>query len=219
MSKDLSIKTFEVNPLGVNCYVVSDETKEAVIIDCGCFHPSEWTEIKKYIDKEGLQVKHLLNTHLHFDHIMGNPMVYNDLNLSPEANKCDLFIYNKVDEQIRKIVGMQVGHIEMPPLCRELKDGDEITFGEHKFVVLQTPGHTPGGICFYCKEGKSIFTGDTLFRMSVGRTDLEGGSYEQLQQSIANRLAILPDDTKVYPGHGPASLIEDENRYNPYFRN
>lgn len=213
----LNIKTFEVNPLGVNCYVVSDETKETVIIDCGCFHPDEWVEIKNYIDKEGLQVKHLLNTHLHFDHIMGIPMVYNDLGLKPEANKNDLYIYNKVEDQIRQVVGMVVDHIEMPPLGRELKDGDEIEFGEKTFVVLQTPGHTPGGICFYCKDENVLFTGDTLFRMSIGRTDLEGGSYEQIKQSIANRLAVLPHETTVYPGHGPASSIGDECRYNPYF--
>lgn len=210
------IKSFEVNPLGVNCYVVSDESKEAVIIDCGCFHPDEWSEISNYIHKEELKVKHVLCTHLHFDHIMGVPMAFNELGLSPEAHKGDINIYNKVEEQFMKVARIKIDHIEMPPLGRELNDGDEITFGTSRFVVLYTPGHTTGGVCFYCKEENVIFTGDTLFRMSIGRTDLDGGSYETIMQSI-NRLKELPGNTKAYPGHGPSTTIEEEAKYNPYF--
>lgn len=212
----MNIKCFEVNPLGVNCYVVSDETKEAVIIDCGCFHPDEWTDIKKYIDEEGLCVKHLLNTHLHFDHVMGNPMVYNDLGLCPEANKSDAYIYNKVENQIKQFMQINIGHIEMPPIGVELKDGDEVCFGTHTLLVIQTPGHTVGGICFYCKEENALFTGDTLFRMSIGRTDMEGGNYNDLCQSIIERLYVLPEETVVLPGHGPTSNIGDEKKFNPY---
>lgn len=212
----MEVKIFAVNPLEVNCYVVSDDTKEAVIIDCGCFHPDEWVEIKNYIVKEQLKVVHLLNTHLHFDHIMGVPMVYNDLGLAPEANKNDLSIYNSVEKQISTFINMNVDHIEMPPLGRELKDGDTIEFGTHSFMVIQTPGHTKGGVCFYCKEENALFTGDTLFQCSIGRTDLEGGCYEDIIQSVKERLLVLPPETKVYPGHGPSSSIEFERKYNPY---
>lgn len=212
----MEVKIFAVNPLEVNCYVVSDETKEAVIIDCGCFHPDEWAEIKNYIVKEQLKVVHLLNTHLHFDHIMGVPMVYNDLGLAPEANKNDLSIYNNVGKQISMFINMNVDHIEMPPLGRELRDGDTIEFGTHSFMVIQTPGHTKGGVCFYCKEENALFTGDTLFQCSIGRTDLEGGCYEDIIQSVKERLLVLPPETKVYPGHGPSSSIEFERKYNPY---
>lgn len=212
----MEVKIFAVNPLEVNCYVVSDDTKEAVIIDCGCFHPDEWVEIKNYIVKEQLKVVHLLNTHLHFDHIMGVPMVYNDLGLAPEANKNDLSIYNNVGKQISMFINMNVDHIEMPPLGRELKDGDTIEFGTHSFMVIQTPGHTRGGVCFYCKEENALFTGDTLFQCSIGRTDLEGGCYEDIIQSVKERLLVLPPETKVYPGHGPSSSIEFERKYNPY---
>lgn len=212
----MEVKIFAVNPLEVNCYVVSDETKEAVIIDCGCFHPDEWAEIKNYIVKEQLKVVHLLNTHLHFDHIMGVPMVYNDLGLAPEANKNDLSIYNNVGKQISTFINMNVDHIEMPPLGRELRDGDTIEFGTHSFMVIQTPGHTKGGVCFYCKEENALFTGDTLFQCSIGRTDLEGGCYEDIIQSVKERLLVLPPETKVYPGHGPSSSIEFERKYNPY---
>lgn len=212
----MEVKIFAVNPLEVNCYVVSDDTKEAVIIDCGCFHPDEWAEIKNYIVKEQLKVVHLLNTHLHFDHIMGVPMVYNDLGLAPEANKNDLSIYNNVGKQISTFINMNVDHIEMPPLGRELRDGDTIEFGTHSFMVIQTPGHTRGGVCFYCKEENALFTGDTLFQCSIGRTDLEGGCYEDIIQSVKERLLVLPPETKVYPGHGPSSSIEFERKYNPY---
>lgn len=212
----MEVKIFAVNPLEVNCYVVSDDTKEAVIIDCGCFHPDEWVEIKNYIVKEQLKVVHLLNTHLHFDHIMGVPMVYNDLGLAPEANKNDLSIYNNVEKQISMFINMNVDHIEMPPLGRELRDGDTIEFGTHSFMVIQTPGHTKGGVCFYCKEENALFTGDTLFLCSIGRTDLEGGCYEDIIQSVKERLLVLPPETKVYPGHGPSSSIEFEKKYNPY---
>lgn len=212
----MEVKIFAVNPLEVNCYVVSDDTKEAVIIDCGCFHPDEWAEIKNYIVKEQLKVVHLLNTHLHFDHIMGVPMVYNDLGLAPEANKNDLSIYNNVEKQISMFINMNVDHIEMPPLGRELRDGDTIEFGTHSFMVIQTPGHTKGGVCFYCKEENALFTGDTLFLCSIGRTDLEGGCYEDIIQSVKERLLVLPPETKVYPGHGPSSSIEFERKYNPY---
>lgn len=212
----MEVKIFAVNPLEVNCYVVSDDTKEAVIIDCGCFHPDEWAEIKNYIVKEQLKVVHLLNTHLHFDHIMGVPMVYNDLGLAPEANKNDLSIYNNVEKQISTFINMNVDQIEMPPLGRELRDGNTIEFGTHSFMVIQTPGHTKGGVCFYCKEENALFTGDTLFQCSIGRTDLEGGCYEDIIQSVKERLLVLPPETKVYPGHGPSSSIEFERKYNPY---
>lgn len=212
----MKIKTFEVNLLEVNCYIVSDDTKEAVIIDCGCFDISEWKRIKAYIDSEGLQVKHVLNTHFHFDHMMGVPMIHHDLGICPEAHKGDLTIYNKVEEQVSQFMGITLPHIELPPLARELKDGDEISFGSHKFVVVHTPGHTPGGICFYCKEENVIFTGDTLFKLSVGRTDLAGGNTNDLLNSLKNRLALLPPETVAYPGHGPSTTIADELRYNPY---
>ncbi|MDE6000326.1 MAG: MBL fold metallo-hydrolase, partial [Bacteroidaceae bacterium] len=102
----MNIKTFEVNPLGENCYVVSDETREAVIIDCGCSTESEWADIKEYIATQDFQVKHLLNTHLHFDHVWGNAFVYRDFGMKPEANFEDLYIYEHMDEQIRSVVGV-----------------------------------------------------------------------------------------------------------------
>ena len=107
---------------------------------------------------------------------------------------------------------------EVPPTGHLLKAGEIITFGTHQFTVLSTPGHTPGGVCFYCEAEKVVFTGDTLFRMSVGRTDFDRGSWEQLMKSLTTVIAHLPADTTAYCGHGPQTTIGDEFRYNPYLR-
>lgn len=211
----MKIKSFEVNPLGVNCYVVSDDTNDAIVIDCGCFFHEEWEEIYNYITEEKLQVVHLLCTHLHFDHVMGIPSATKSLDILPEANRGDLYIYNKVEDQLNRFMGTNIDHIEMPDMGRELRDGDEITFGNHTLKVIHTPGHSLGSICFYCPEENVIFTGDTLFRMSIGRTDLQGGSHSEIMQSL-EKLKVLPSETIVYPGHGPSSTICDEVRYNPY---
>lgn len=213
----MNIKTFEVNPLCENCYVINDESKEAAIIDCGCSDEHEWAEIKKYIAVNDLQVKHLLNTHLHFDHVWGNAFVYRDLHLKPEANYEDLHIYEHMDDQIRSVVGVSIPHPPLPPLGTSLGDGAEITFGNTILKVITTPGHSQGSICFFAETDRVLFSGDTLFCGSCGRTDLEGGSMEKIMQSL-QKLATLPDETKVFCGHGPATTIGREKLYNPYIR-
>lgn len=209
------IKTFEVNPLGELCYVASDETQEGVIIDCGCSTESEWSDIKKYITSNNLQIKHLLNTHLHFDHVWGNAFVYQDLQLRPAANYEDLSIYERMDEQIRSVVGISIPHPPMPPLGTSLLDGSTITFGNTTLQVIATPGHTRGGICFYSPADHVLFSGDTLFCGSCGRTDLEGGDSQAIIQSL-KKLTTLPDSTKVFCGHGNSTSIGREKAYNPY---
>ena len=213
----MTIKTFEVNPLGVNCYVVSDETKEAAIIDCGCFAESEWADIKKYITSNDLQIKHLLNTHLHFDHVWGNAFVYRDLGLCSAANYEDLSLYERMDDQIRSVVGRTFPHPPMPPLGTSLTEGSEITFGTTTITVIATPGHSRGSVCFYSASDNILFSGDTLFCGSCGRTDLEGGSAQSIMESL-QRLATLPDNTQVMCGHGGNTTIEKEKAYNPYMQ-
>lgn len=213
----MDIKKFEVNPLCENCYVVSDDTKECVIIDCGCSDEHEWAEIKKYIASNDLQVKHLLNTHLHFDHVWGNTFVYRDLGLRPEANYGDLHIYENMDEQIRSVVGVGIPHPPLPPLGTSLLDGSEVKFGNTTLKVITTPGHSRGCICFYAEQDGILFAGDTLFCGGCGRTDLEGGSYEEIMKSL-QRLSTLPDETTVLCGHGPSTQIGREKMYNPYLR-
>ena len=211
------IKTFEVNPLAENCYVASDDTKEAVIIDCGCSAESEWADIKKYIASNDLQVKHLLNTHLHFDHVWGTALVYRDLGLRPEANYEDLQLYENMDEQIRSVVGVRIPHPPMPPLGTSLLDGSEVTFGHTTLRVMSTPGHSRGSICFYSEADGVLFSGDTLFCGSCGRTDLAGGNYSDIITSM-HSLSTLPDHIQVFCGHGPSTTIGREKLYNPYMR-
>ncbi len=211
----MTIKTFQVNPLGENCYVLSDDTREAVIIDCGCSAESEWSDIKKYIAKSDLTVKHLLNTHLHFDHVWGNAFVYRDLGLKAEASHLDATLYANMDAQIYSVAGVNLPHPPSPPLGQALREGDVITFGHTSLMVMSTPGHTQGSVCFYAEKEKALFSGDTLFRNSYGRTDLDGGSMSQMMGSL-RRLASLPDDVAVYCGHGPSTDMHSEKMFNPY---
>ncbi len=213
----ITVKRFTCNVLAENCYVVSDESHEAVIIDCGVMYQEEGIAITQYIRDNGLHPLHLLCTHGHFDHCMGNGLIYREFGLKPEAHTGDQFLMETMQQQTTDILGVALP-MEVPPVGRYLTDKDAITFGSHTLYILHTPGHTPGGVTYYCKEEGIAFSGDTLFRMSIGRTDFKGGSYEQIVHSLQKVLAVLPPDTKVYPGHGPETTIADEIRYNPYMK-
>ena len=213
----ITVKRFTCNVLAENCYVVSDESHEAVIIDCGVMYQEEGIAITQYIRDNGLHPVHLLCTHGHFDHCMGNGLIYREFGLKPEAHTGDQFLMETMQQQTTDILGVALP-MEVPPVGRYLTDNDTITFGSHTLRILHTPGLTPGGVTYYCKEEGIAFSGDTLFRMSIGRTDFDGGSYEQIVHSLREVLAVLPPDTKVYPGHGPETTIADEIRYNPYMK-
>lgn len=213
----ITVKRFTCNVLAENCYVVSDESHEAVIIDCGVMYQEEGIAITQYIRDNGLHPVHLLCTHGHFDHCMGNGLIYREFGLKPEAHIGDQFLMETMQQQTTDILGVALP-MEVPPVGRYFTDKDTITFGSHTLRILHTPGHTPGGVTYYCKEEGIAFSGDTLFRMSIGRTDFDGGSYEQIVHSLREVLAVLPPDTKVYPGHGPETTIADEIRYNPYMK-
>ena len=213
----MTIKKFEFNMFPVNCYVLYDETKEAVVIDPGCFYEEERVAFKNFIEKEGLKLTHLLNTHLHVDHIMGNPFIQKEYGLEAEACKLDEFLLEQADAQCR-MFGFNLP--EMPkPLGRYIEEGETITFGNQiELKTIHIPGHSPGGMVFYCEKEKCMFCGDVLFQGSVGRTDLAGGSYNDLHVNILKKLFTLPGDVTVYPGHGPATSIEVEKTTNPFFR-
>ena len=213
----ITVKRFTCNMLAENCYVASDDTCEAVIIDCGVMYQDEGAAIIQYVRNNNLKPVHLLCTHGHFDHCMGNGVIFNEFGLKPEVHLEDQFLMESMVQQTADILGVTLP-MEVPPVGKYLSDSDVITFGSHTLHLLHTPGHTPGGVCYYCKAENICFSGDTLFRMSIGRTDFERGSYEEIVNSLLNVLAPLPPDTKVYPGHGPSTTIADEVRYNPYFR-
>lgn len=212
----LKIKRFECNMLQENCYVVSDETKECVIIDCGALYPEERSAISIYIKTEGLKPVHLLATHGHLDHNWGNHAIYEEFGLKVEARAEDEFLIAHLAKQAADLFGIELEE-EEAPVGHYFTEGEEIHFGTHVMSILHTPGHTPGGCVYYCESEKTAFTGDTLFRMSIGRTDFDGGSMQEMAESL-QKLAKLPADTTVYCGHGPQTTIADERRFNVYLR-
>ncbi|NDW17521.1 MBL fold metallo-hydrolase [Dysgonomonas sp. 216] len=208
------VKTFQFNPIYVNTYVVYDETNECVIIDASCFYPDERETLLNFILDKKLIVKHLLNTHLHFDHVFGNTFVYEQFNLKTKAHKDDLFLLEAIPAQMR-MFGFDAP-AEIPEIESYLNEDDIIEFGNQRFLVLHVPGHSPGSVVFYNDKEKALFAGDVLFRSSIGRTDLAGGNHDQLIDNIQKKLLTLPPETKVYSGHGPTTTIGEEIRNNPY---
>ena len=212
----MTVKCFEFNMFPVNTYVLSDETNEAVIIDAGCYYEDEQEMLKQYIERNGLKVKHLLNTHLHLDHIFGNAFVTREYGVKPEASADDEFLLPKVEDYCR-MFGFKLNE-ETPSIGSYLKEGDEIRFGNTVLKVIQAPGHSPGSLVYYSGKDNCLFCGDVLFRGSIGRTDLDKGDYHQLINSISTKLFVLPDQTIVYTGHGESTTIGNEKMNNPFFR-
>ncbi len=200
------IKRFIAGRLENNIYLVADEKSgEAVLIDA----TQDLPEIQKAVKDLGVKVKYILLTHGHFDHILGLNSLKKSLNAPAVICKDDLVISDNINEFTR-LFGLPDS---VPPKYdMYIKDGDEILLGSYKIKVIHTPGHTEGGVC-YLVDGK-LFSGDTLFRGSVGRTDLFGGNFGKLSDSIKNKLFKLDDKTEVFPGHGDMTTIGFEKKYN-----
>lgn len=203
------IKKLTVGPLESNCYLVADEeTREGIIIDPG----EEGERILKIVTREGVVPRYLVNTHGHIDHIGANGYLKGKIEgLKLGIHAADTRMLINARESLSNFAG---GELASPPADFLLQEGDEITLGKKSLKVIHTPGHTPGGICLL-GEGK-IFTGDTLFAGSVGRTDLPGGSMELLTKSLRKKLMVLPEETIIYPGHGESSTIGREKISNPF---
>ncbi|MBR7093256.1 MAG: MBL fold metallo-hydrolase [Prevotella sp.] len=210
----INVQRFICNMLDENCYVVSDETKECVIIDCGAFYDEERIAIVDYIRTNGLTPKRLLATHGHLDHNFGNTTIFEQFGLRPEIAKEDERMMNNLHAQAETFYHMQLEE-EYPAVERFFEEDESITFGNQTLQIIPTPGHSRGSVCFYNKKENVLFTGDTLFQMSIGRTDLQGGSMMQIIQSLRT-LAQLPDETIVLPGHGGQTTIGEELKHNPY---
>jgi hydroxyacylglutathione hydrolase len=202
------IQGMAVGPIQANCFILGDEkTREAVVIDPG----DEAGRILSALKKSGLTLKYIINTHGHFDHVGA------DRHLK-EKSGAPIMIH-KGDAPMLAHLSASAGvwglRAEDTPADQFLKDGDRIVFGRITLEVIHTPGHSPGGISLYTP--KDLFVGDTLFAGSIGRTDFPGGDYDQLISSVRNRLFVLGDDVRVYPGHGPETTIGTERKYNPFF--
>jgi glyoxylase-like metal-dependent hydrolase (beta-lactamase superfamily II) len=190
------VKCFKVGWLSTNCYVVGcEETKEAILIDPGLETETEAELILDYIKQNCFNIKYIINTHGHPDHISGNTAM-------KQETGAPVMIHEKLDDRIEA--------------DKKLRDGDVISVGNFKLTVLHTPGHTPDGICLL--GDNIVFTGDSLFAGSIGRTDFLGGSFQQLMASIKTKLLPLPDSFIVYPGHESFSTIGDEKKYNPFLK-
>lgn len=208
-------KTFLFNPVGENTYLIWDEeTKEAAIIDAGMSNNRENAAVSEFITKENLQLKYALQTHMHFDHVWGLSYIKETYNLRPLCHAADEIIYSQAPE----MTGMfrLSMNWNLPAIGRYIEEGEIIQLGKTSIQVLHTPGHTPGGLSFYIESDHIIFTGDTLFQGSVGRTDLPGGNLEEEINSIKNKILTLPTDTIIYSGHGPKSSVEWEKKHNPF---
>lgn len=212
----MELKIFEVSPIQVNCYLLWDETKEALLIDCGAWFPQEREKIKQFVQDRGLTIKHYLNTHLHFDHIFGNAFVEETFGIKAEANDGDWSWAEGIKERVARF-GIKYEE-EVPALGRVLVDGDEIFFGNQRVIAIAVPGHSPGSLAFYLPEQRILFSGDALFQGSIGRTDFPDSNHRLLLDSIREKLFTLPDDTVVYPGHSEKTTIGSEKRYNMFLR-
>lgn len=203
-------ETFPVGPLGCNCsLVVCESTRQALVIDPG----DEAPEILRRVAERGLSLVGIFHTHAHFDHVGGTLGVREASGAPVMLHPGDRPLYEMVPLQ-GQMFGMQVA--APPPVDRWLEDGDVVAIGTLAGRVLHTPGHTPGSICLHLGEQRVVFTGDTLFARGVGRTDLWGGSFEALIESIHDKLLTLPDDTMVVPGHGGETTVGRERAANPF---
>ena len=209
----MNIKKFKFNPIEVNAFVLWDETLECVIIDPACFYPEEEQQLKLFIETNNLRPVKLLNTHGHFDHLMGNRFVEKTWGLKCEIHKEDNYLVEQASSQ-SLLFGMS---IPKPPLPGHFfVDGEILSFGNSTLKVIFVPGHSPGGVAFYSEVDKFLIAGDILFYGSVGRTDLPKGNHEQLITGIKEKLLVLAPDVRVYCGHGPETTIGAEKSNNPF---
>jgi hydroxyacylglutathione hydrolase len=211
----IKVKSFCFNSFEENTYVLSDESNQCIVIDPGCHLADEEHELSHYIAENQLKPVKLLNTHCHIDHILGNYYVATKYGLKPEYH------IDEVKVMASSGYVSQLYQISLNPSPEPisfLNEGDEIRFGNSKLTILFTPGHSPGSVSFYSAPDKLVISGDVLFQQSIGRTDLPGGNYETLMESIVQQLLPLGDDVVVYSGHGSPTTIGDEKKHNPFIR-
>lgn len=211
----MKIKQFQFNDISVNTYIVWDsQTLDAVIIDPGCYYPQEEQILKQFVEDNKLNINHILNTHLHFDHIFGNNFAEETFGVAAKAHNADMPWLLQIGRRLASF-GIQYNK-SVNPIKPEnfLQEGDSVSFGRHTFNILHIPGHSPGSLVYYCKEENILFCGDVLFKGSLGRYDFADSNGTALVQGIRQKLFTLPDNTVVYSGHGPSTTIGIEKVYN-----
>lgn len=211
----MQVAIFQFSLFGINTYLVFDpSSKECAVIDPGMSNSEEEKAIENFIAEKGLHLSQVINTHLHIDHVAGIPFLHKKYGAPILAHEGDKFLGDNVAQQASMFgLNLSLDNIE---ISEYIKAGDIIKIGNGSLEVIDVPGHSKGSIALYDKEGGYIITGDALFKGSIGRTDLPGGNYRELINSIENKLLSLPDDTVIFPGHGPSSTIGEEKRSNPF---
>jgi glyoxylase-like metal-dependent hydrolase (beta-lactamase superfamily II) len=211
----LSVKSFTFSPVHENTYVLYNEQKQCCIIDPGCYFPEEKEELKTGIAKTGLEPVLLLNTHCHLDHVFGNKFVHNTWGLSLHLHQKEKPVLDFAP-QAGQLWQLPFDNYEGPLVY--LKEGNKIEIGEEELEIRFVPGHSPGSVAFYHEAGGFIIGGDVLFNMSIGRTDLPGGDFDTLVNTIQTQFFTLPDETKVYSGHGPVTTVGFEKMNNTFVK-
>ncbi|MCB9231139.1 MAG: MBL fold metallo-hydrolase [Bacteroidia bacterium] len=212
----MKFESFVFSPFSENTYVVWDDSLEAVIVDPGCYGRAEEQRLADFIGRMGLKVVKILNTHCHIDHIFGNSFCKTTFGgplLVPEKD-----LYNLEGAKMAAHL-FGVNYIQSPEPDELLNGGDVVEFGNTKFEVLFTPGHSAGHVSFFAREAQVIFSGDVLFEGSIGRTDLPGGSMPVLMKTIREVILPLGDEVEVYSGHGNPTTVGQERRTNPFLLN
>lgn len=211
----LHLQRFTFNPYQENTYILFDDQGQAAIIDPGMYTPAEQQELDDFITEKHLKPILLLNTHCHIDHVLGNRFVYEQYGLLPQFHEKELPLLVEVQNY-----APQMGfRYDVSPIGETfLPSEGTVQLGEETLKLIFAPGHSPGHLCFYHEESSIVIGGDVLFFNSIGRTDLPGGNHEQLLHSIATQIYVLPDETVVYPGHGPETTVGKEKLTNPFIR-
>lgn len=209
----MTIKAFCFNPFYENTYLLYKESGEAWIFDPGCSNDYEEKQLSDFIWENNLKLTRLLLTHAHIDHILGLDFIYRKYNLIPEMHELEQAVLESA-VQISAMYGINYKH--QPKIYSYISDNQIIKFRNSEIYCLWTPGHSPGSISYFIKDSRILLAGDVLFEGSIGRTDLPGGNYNALIQSIRNRILPLGNDVTVYPGHGDKTTVGQEIRCNPF---
>ncbi|HQC60301.1 MAG TPA: MBL fold metallo-hydrolase [Bacteroidales bacterium] len=212
----MKLKVFVCNPFMVNNYIISNDTNDALLIDAGYYSHEEWEALQNYLSMEHLNVKACLITHPHIDHAIGISNFYQKYNIEIMMSDAGYHLYESIVD-IADQFGMDQVDILTKDKIKFINEGN-IKIGDFDILVYETPGHADGSLCYYFSDEKIIFTGDVLFYESVGRTDFITGDWDALVNSIKNKLYKLPDEVKVYPGHGNPTSIGHEKSNNPFVK-
>ena len=210
----LKLESLVFNPFSENTYIIYDETNECVIVDPGCATSEEEGRLFGFIDSHQLKPLMIINTHGHVDHVVGNNAVKRRYGIPAAAHPDTHEDIRQAKRQAVWLGMQQVGDIDLPDV--DLEDDQEIKVGDGILEVICTPGHAKGSVSLYAPVEGWVLTGDALFARSIGRTDLPGGDFEELRESIRTRLFTLPNETEVFPGHGESTSIGEEKDFNPY---